>query len=127
MLTARAGAAATTIPGVGPATAATLMAEIGDIRRFDDVDQVAALSGVHPAEKSSGRKGAREGPAGTWPRPGPLHPCGPLPDRGLRHQAQPGSRQHYAKKRAAGRSPMNAIGHAWAKLWTWSGRVALGP
>ena len=33
------------IPGVGPSTAATLMAEIGDIWRFSDVDQLLAYGG----------------------------------------------------------------------------------
>ena len=53
-----------TIPGVGPATTATLMAEIGDINRFTDFDQLLAYAGVHPAERSSGTKGAR--PDTSW-------------------------------------------------------------
>ena len=54
-----------TIPGVGAATCAVLIAEIGDIWRFDDVDQLLAYAGVHPAERSSGKKGADPRPAGT--------------------------------------------------------------
>ncbi len=53
-----------TIPGVGPATAATLLAEIGDIWRFSDVDQLLAYAGVHPKEQSSGKKGER--PETSW-------------------------------------------------------------
>ncbi len=53
-----------TIPGVGPAIAATLLAEIGDIRRFSDVDQLLAYAGVHPKEQSSGKKGAN--PETSW-------------------------------------------------------------
>ena len=53
-----------TIPGVGSATRAVLIAEIGDIERFDDVDQLLAYAGVHPAERSSGRKGAD--PETSW-------------------------------------------------------------
>ena len=53
-----------TIPGVGPAITAALIAEIGDIWRFDDVDQLLAYAGVHPAERSSGRKGAD--PETSW-------------------------------------------------------------
>jgi transposase len=34
------------------------MAEIGDIHRFEDVDQLLAYAGVHPRERSSGKKGA---------------------------------------------------------------------
>jgi transposase len=105
-----------TIPGVGPATAATLMAEIGDIRRFDDVDQVAALSGVHPAEKSSGRKGARQDTSWHMAKTGNPYIRAALyriAVSGIKHN--PVLREHYAKKRAAGRSPMNAIGHCMAK------------
>ena len=54
-----------TIPGVGAATCAVLIAEIGDIWRFDDADQLLAYAGVHPAERSSGRKGADPRPPGT--------------------------------------------------------------
>ncbi len=53
-----------TIPGVGPSIAATLMAEIGDLLRFTDFDQLLAFAGVHPAERSSGRKGAN--PETAW-------------------------------------------------------------
>jgi hypothetical protein len=53
-----------TIPGVGPATCAVLIAEIGDITRFDDADQLLAYAGVHPAERSSGKKGAN--PETSW-------------------------------------------------------------
>jgi transposase len=52
------------IPGVGPATAAALIAEIGDIFRFTDVDQLLSYAGVHPREASSGRKGAN--PETSW-------------------------------------------------------------
>ncbi len=47
-----------TIPRVGPSITATFLAEIGDISRFDDFDQLLAYAGVHPAERSSGRKGS---------------------------------------------------------------------
>lgn len=53
-----------TIPGVGPAIVATLIAEIGDIRRFSRLEQLIAYAGVHPAERSSGEKGAN--PETSW-------------------------------------------------------------
>ncbi len=53
-----------TIPGVGPAIVATLIAEIGDIRRFSDFDKLVAYVGVHPAERSSGEKG--KDPETSW-------------------------------------------------------------
>jgi transposase len=51
-----------TIPGIGPSTAATLLAEIGDIARFTDFDQLSRTPGsILPS-------GARAGRAPT-PRP----------------------------------------------------------
>jgi transposase len=105
-----------TIPGVGPATAATLMAEIGDIWRFDDVDQLAAFAGVHPKEMSSGRKGEREGTSWHMAKTGNAYLRSALYRMAVvGTQHNPVIREHYAKKRAAGRSPMNAIGHCMAK------------
>lgn len=42
------------IPGIGQATAATLMAEIGDFTRFDQPGQVAAYAGLTPQHRRSG-------------------------------------------------------------------------
>lgn len=42
------------IPGVGTCTAATILAEIGDITRFDSARQVAAWAGLTPSHHSSG-------------------------------------------------------------------------
>jgi transposase len=105
-----------TIPGVGPAITATLIAEIGDITRFDDFDQLLAYAGVHPAERSSGRKGAS--PETSWH----MSQAGNSYLRaasyrmavvGLQHN--PVIAAHYARKRAAGKSSMNALGHCMRK------------
>ncbi|MGH7733546.1 MAG: IS110 family transposase, partial [Gemmatimonadales bacterium] len=100
-----------TIPGVGPAIAATLLAEIGDITRFDDVDQLLAYAGVHPAERSSGRKGAN--PETAWH----MSKAGNAQLRAAAFrlavvgvQCNPLIAAHYARKRAAGKSKMNALG-----------------
>jgi transposase len=44
-----------TIPGLGPATAPAIYAEIGDIQRFTDSDQLVALVGVDPQLHQSGQ------------------------------------------------------------------------
>jgi transposase len=44
-----------TIPGVGQATAPVILAEIGDIRRCTDSDQLVALVGVDPPRHESGQ------------------------------------------------------------------------
>jgi transposase len=93
------------IPGVGPATAAALMAEIGDIWRFDDVDQLLAYAGVHPREASSGQKGSN--PESSWhmAKSGNVHLRTPIYRMALvGTQHNPVIAAHYRRKREAGRS-----------------------
>lgn len=105
-----------TIPGVGPAIAATFMAEIGDIGRFGDFDQLLAFAGVHPAERSSGRKGANPETAWHMSKAGNSHlraAAYRMAVVGIGHN--PLIRAHYQRKRAAGKSKMNALGHCMRK------------
>lgn len=105
-----------TIPGVGPAIAATLIAEIGDIFRFTDVDQLLAYAGVHPKEQSSGKKGASPETSWTMAKTGNAHlrtAAYRMAVVGLQHN--PLIRDHYARKRAQGKSKMNALGHCMGK------------
>jgi transposase len=105
-----------TIPGVGPAIAATLMAEIGDIDRFTDFDQLLAFAGVHPAERSSGRKGSNPETAWHMSKAGNSHlraAAYRMAVVGVQHN--PVIRAHYERKRAAGKSKMNALGHCMRK------------
>jgi transposase len=105
-----------TIPGVGPATCAALMAEIGDISRFETFDQLLAYAGVHPAERSSGRKGASPETAWRMSKAGNAHlraAAYRMAVVGLQHN--PVIAAHYRKKREAGKSKMNALGHCMRK------------
>jgi len=105
-----------TIPGVGPATCAVLIAEIGDIWRFDDVDQLLAYAGVHPAERSSGRKGADPETSWHMSKAGNAHlraAAYRMAVVGVTHN--PVIKAHYERKRKAGKSKMNALGHCMAK------------
>jgi transposase len=45
----------TTIPGIGPVTAATFLGEIGDIHRFDSLKQLVAYAGIDPVLHQSGQ------------------------------------------------------------------------
>lgn len=105
-----------TIPGVGPSIAALLMAEIGDIDRFGDFDQLLAFAGVHPAERSSGRKGSNPETAWHMSKAGNSHlraAAYRMAVVGVQHN--PVIRAHYERKRAAGKSKMNALGHCMRK------------
>jgi len=44
-----------TIPGVGPVTGAMLIAEIGDVGRFDRIEQLVAYAGIDPTVHESGQ------------------------------------------------------------------------
>ena len=105
-----------TIPGVGPALAATFISEIGDIWRFDDFDQLAAYAGVHPKEQSSGTKG--QNPETSWH----MAKTGNAFIRSAAYrmavvgtQHNPVIRAHYLRKRAQGKTAMNALGHCMSK------------
>jgi len=105
-----------TIPGVGPAICATLIAEIADIRRFERFDQLVAYVGVHPAEKSSGQKGADPETSWRMSKAGNAYlrtALYQLAIVGIQHN--PIIRAHYARKRAQGKSKMNAVGHCMKK------------
>jgi len=116
-----------TIPGIGPAICATLIAEIGDISRFDDFDKLVAYVGVHPAERSSGRKGADPETSWHMAKTGNAYLRAALYRMavvGIQHN--PVLKAHYARKRAQGKSKMNAIGHCMKKalaiVWgVWHG------
>lgn len=44
----------TTLPGVGKITAATIIAEIGDIKRFSNSGQLVSYAGINPTVRQSG-------------------------------------------------------------------------
>lgn len=50
-----------TIPGISDITACVLLAELGDIRRFDNVREVVAFIGLNPRQHHSGRKQSTHG------------------------------------------------------------------
>jgi transposase len=105
-----------TIPGVGPSIVATLLAEIGDIERFDDFDQLLAYAGVHPAERSSGRKGSNPETAWRMSKAGNGHlraAAYRIAVVGTVHN--PVIAAHYRRERGAGKSKMNALGHCMRK------------
>jgi transposase len=55
LLQTTGGAYLTSIKGMGPTVAATILAEIGDIRRFDDPKKLVAFAGLAPSTHQSGQ------------------------------------------------------------------------
>lgn len=109
-----------TIPGIGKATAAVLIAKIGDIDRFETADHLVGYFGIFPEEDRSGvdRLG-RPLPAGT------MHMCQKGNDlaRGylwnaarvaIRHN--PAIHAQYTRLRSRGKRGDVALGHCMRKL-----------
>ena len=103
-----------TIEGVGPLTAACLIAELGDPARFDSPGAIASYVGVIPRIRQSGKKRFTKGPAI------------PLGNARLRKslfmvvlqlvRRNPWLRQYYERLRAAGKPGKVAIIAAMRKL-----------
>src|SRR6266567_1616510 len=113
--------------------AATFIAEIGDIWRFEDFDQLASYAGIHPKEMSSGTKG--QNPETRWR----MAKTGNAYLRSAAYkmavigtQHNPMIRAHYLRKRAQGKSAMNALGHCMSKalaiIWgVWRSGLEFDP
>ncbi|HUZ86412.1 MAG TPA: IS110 family transposase, partial [Candidatus Baltobacterales bacterium] len=94
-----------TIPGVGPALAATFIAEIGDIWRFEDFGQLDSYAGIHPKEQSSGTKGQNRETSWRMAKTGNSYlrsAAYKMAVVGTQHN--PVIRAHYLRKRAQGKS-----------------------
>lgn len=104
----------TTIPGVGPATGATIIGEIGDISRFSNPKKLVAFAGIDPTVMQSG---AFSGSHNRLSKRG-----SPFLRRAIwmaavvASRTDPVFRGFYEKKRAEGKSHGTAIGAVARKL-----------
>jgi transposase len=110
------GTLLTTIDGIGPTTAARLVAELGDPAGFRDASALAAYVGVVPALKQSGKR--------TTSRAG-LSPMGNARLRAALWmptltavQKNPWLKAHYERLRARGKLPKVALIACMRKLLT---------
>ena len=104
----------TTVPGIGPILAATILSEIGDISRFSSADKLAAYIGVDPSVNRSGdfvgtnvhmsKRGSPYLRRAVW-----LASMTAV-------QRDPMFRVYYEKKAAEGLRYMNIIGHVTKKM-----------
>jgi len=98
-------------PGIGPVLAATLLAELPELGTLDR-REVAALAGVAPLNRDSGR---RHGPRRCWGGRATLRPALYMATRtAVRHN--PLRRPLYARLRAAGKPDKVAIVACMRKL-----------
>jgi transposase len=93
------------LPGIGPAGAARILADVGDIRRFPDRNHFASWTGTAPIDASSGSQiRHRLSRAGNRRLNHVLYIAAFMQ---LRHDT-PG-RAYYRRKLAAGKTPMEAM------------------
>ena len=118
-----AGSQLMDIHGVGPAGAARILADVGDIARFCDPNHFASWTGTAPIDASSGEQiRHRLSRAGNRRLNHVLYIAGFVQ---LRHDTD--GRAYYRRKLAAGKTPMEAIrcligGVSGARLGRMSGR-----
>jgi transposase len=93
------------IPGIGPAGAARILADVGDIARFADRNRFASWTGTAPLDASSGEQVRhRLSRAGNRRMNHVLHVAAIVQ---LRHDTD--GRTYYRRKLAAGKTPMEAL------------------
>jgi transposase len=93
------------ITGVGPAGAARILADVGDITRFADRNRFASWTGTAPIDASSGEQTRhRLSRAGNRRMNHVLHIAAIVQ---IRHDTE--GRAYYRRKLAAGKAPMEAL------------------
>lgn len=103
-----------TIPGISTTTAAVLLGEIGDINRFERIEQLAAFAGIDPTTAQSGefsstknhmsKRGSPHLRRALWLAATPAR------------RSDPGLQAFYEKKIAEGKHPSTATGAICRKL-----------
>ena len=93
------------IYGVGPAGAARVLADVGDVARFADRNRFASWTGTAPLDASSGEQNRhRLSRAGNRRMNHVLHVAAIVQ---IRHDTE--GRAYYRRKLAAGKTPMEAL------------------
>lgn len=104
----------TTIPGIGAVTAATILGEIGDIQRFDTLNQLVAYAGIDPAVYQSGQFEAAQPHMSKRGSPYLRHALWLAASQARLRDPQ--LKAYYDKKRAEGKAYGTAIGAVCRKL-----------
>jgi len=106
----------TSIPGVGPTTGAALLAEIGDIQRFDAPEKLVAYAGIDAAVYQTGQFEARQMHMSKRGSPYLRHALWQAASMAIMHDAE--LRAYYDRKRQEGKAHGTALGAVCRKLLT---------
>ena len=104
----------TSIPGIGPVTGAAILAEIGDVNRFERVEQLVAYAGIDPSVYQSGQFKASQAHMSKRGSPYLRHALWLA--AGMAIQYEPALRTYYHTKRAAGKAHGTVLGAVCRKL-----------
>jgi transposase len=104
----------TSIPGVGPVTGAAILAEIGDIQRFETVDKLVAYAGIDATVYQTGQFEASEAHMSKRGSPYLRHALWLAATAALLHD--PSLQEYYQKKRKEGKHHGTALGAVCRKL-----------
>jgi transposase len=106
----------TSIPGVGPTTGAALLAEIGDIRRFDAPEKLVAYAGIDATVYQTGQFEARQMHMSKRGSPYLRHALWQAASMAILHDVE--LRAYYDRKRQEGKAHGTALGAVCRKLLT---------
>ena len=106
----------TSIPGVGSTTGAALLAEIGDIQRFDAPEKLVAYAGIDATVYQTGQFEARQMHMSKRGSPYLRHALWQAASMAIRYDDE--LRAYYDRKRKEGKSYGTALGAVCRKLIT---------
>ena len=106
----------TSLPGVGPTTGAALLAEIGDIQRFDAPEKLVAYAGIDATVYQTGQFEARQMHMSKRGSPYLRHALWQAASMAIMHDAE--LRAYYDRKRQEGKAHGTALGAVCRKLIT---------
>jgi transposase len=104
----------TSIPGIGLATGAAILGEIGDVHRFDSVDKLVAYAGIDPTVYQTGQFKASEAHMSKRGSPYLRHALWLAATVAVRHD--PELQAFYEAKRREGKHHGTVIGAVCRKL-----------
>jgi len=104
----------TSIPGVGLATGAAILAEIGDVRRFDHLEKLVAYAGIDPSVYQTGQFQASQAHMSKRGSPHLRHALWQAASMAVRYD--PDLQAYYQARRKEGKHHGTVIGAVCRKL-----------
>ena len=104
----------TSIPGVGLTTGAALLAEIGDVQRFETPEKLVAYAGIDATVHQTGQFEARQMHMSKRGSPYLRHALWQAASMAIQHD--PELRTYYDRKRQEGKAHGTALGAVCRKL-----------